>query len=401
MLVVGYLYNDNGMATWCWEAAHALHRAGQPVILAASHEVTLPGEAEMEVVRLHSVKRSSSVLMRNVRKIIQILYPIAHPEPDGLLQELHEELLRRGKQPTAYLLNQTTMIDDRISTSQYVVAWAYPVSLRGYLAKTNLMLQSKHPLAKPRMFLWILGMWRADWRAYRQAAGVLAVTRTLRDALSEQDVNAFCVHPGTRTLDTLPRPVGGVRQILIAATLLDEPRKRIEWMLESLAGVDDFDDCELVLAGISSPAIEAAAKRLKFPTKFLGRLRRDELQKLMGNCDIFCFGSKMDDWGYVVAEAVSNGMIVVAPDQSPFDEIVDDTGFMFDPASSSSFVDSLRKAVSLSPKETYQLKENAKVHAATVLSNKVFAQVLLGVIEGSEMNRRAASGIVPTAQIGG
>jgi hypothetical protein len=38
MFVVAYLYNDNGMASWCWEAAHALHELGQPVLLICANE---------------------------------------------------------------------------------------------------------------------------------------------------------------------------------------------------------------------------------------------------------------------------------------------------------------------------------------------------------------------------
>src|ERR1035441_795773 len=51
-LVVAMLYNRNGMAAWCWEAAHALHEQGRSVILIASADVPLPGIPEVEVVRV-------------------------------------------------------------------------------------------------------------------------------------------------------------------------------------------------------------------------------------------------------------------------------------------------------------------------------------------------------------
>ena len=51
-LAVAMLYNRNVMATWCWEAAHALHELGRSVILIAAADVPLPGTPEVEVVRV-------------------------------------------------------------------------------------------------------------------------------------------------------------------------------------------------------------------------------------------------------------------------------------------------------------------------------------------------------------
>jgi hypothetical protein len=40
------------MATWCWEATHALHELGRSVILIAAADAPLPGTPEVEVVRV-------------------------------------------------------------------------------------------------------------------------------------------------------------------------------------------------------------------------------------------------------------------------------------------------------------------------------------------------------------
>jgi hypothetical protein len=45
-------FDRNGMAAWCWEAAHALHELGRSVILIAAADASLPGTPKVEVVRV-------------------------------------------------------------------------------------------------------------------------------------------------------------------------------------------------------------------------------------------------------------------------------------------------------------------------------------------------------------
>src|SRR4051812_13854054 len=54
MWLVGYLFNNNGMGTWCWEAAHALAEAGENVVLVCASDVVFPGSTSVPVLRIEA-----------------------------------------------------------------------------------------------------------------------------------------------------------------------------------------------------------------------------------------------------------------------------------------------------------------------------------------------------------
>ena len=72
MWLVGYLYNNNGMGTWCWEAAHALAAAGEQVTLVCSPSVALPGPTNLRILRVAPPPRARSVAGKVIVELTQL-----------------------------------------------------------------------------------------------------------------------------------------------------------------------------------------------------------------------------------------------------------------------------------------------------------------------------------------
>jgi hypothetical protein len=343
-IVVARLYNRNGMASWCWEAAHAIRCQGRNVLLIADPDTPLPGSPEVEVVRIDlagsSVPRSSGM----ARAFATAAGSLSSGQ-DGVLERIHLNLLARGVQPAAYILNQSTLVDPGVPCAQLVAAWSYPVDLLAYLRKIPVLVPDLGPKALLRTALSLIGWWRKDWRAYRSASRVLPVTGALLKSLRRRSVLCDLAYPGTSIGRPEDRDPGGTR-LLMAAANLGESRKRILWMLEAMTELKPPAGTVLQLAGEPDDSIRRAAARIGFPVEFLGHLERRDLQDVMRKAHIFCFGSILDDWGYVLVEAMANGLVPIAPGLSPFNEILGETGACYNPHSQQNFVQVLRAIIS-------------------------------------------------------
>jgi len=372
MFVVAYLYNNNGMASWCWEAAHALYEAHQPVLLVCSNEVKLPGTPAVEIMRFNSVleeKSRKSALARISQRLSE--------EPSGFVYQLHQHLKAQGITPTAYFLNQSDLQDSRVEVRQYVTAWAYPTSLLGYLSKLGKLTGWKPSKAAFWMSVDAVGWWRKDWRSYHSATSVLAVSQRLGSELASQGVRVQVVHPGTSICTEKPREHSGRTCKLLIATLgLEEPRKRVRWMINALKS-GARRDYSLTLVGCASDEFKRWVCSDRFPANFTGRLSRDQLQSLVADHDVFLFGSCLDDWGYVLVEAMSQGLSIVAPNLSPFDEIIGNAGSLYSPFSSQEFRE---KVYELLHSDLLSRQQAAWQRASQLFSRKAFGQGLLTVL---------------------
>jgi len=114
--------------------------------------------------------------------------------------------------------------------------------------------------------------------------------------------------------DTAAWPAGGLRLLHLGRL---EPRKRPDLALETLVAlVADGVDAALVVAGDGplAPALADRARaagvadRLAFP----GRVDDAEKWRLYDGADVLLFGSTLEGFGLVVAEAQSRGLPVVA-----------------------------------------------------------------------------------------
>lgn len=370
-LVVACLYNLNGMGTWCWEAAHALAEAGQPVLLVCVPAIALPGKPGVDVFRFST---SSSPIVSRVRSILSALS--ARPAP--LLQKLHAELQAAGFAPRAYLLNQTSFHCPEVPVPQYVVGWVGDSGL-GYYLRSIPRIAGWRPFRRlARSFIDVVGWYRKDWRGYRAADGVLAVTKRLADGLLSQAVVAHVVHPGTALgpAKESARQVGEPLRVITTALDLDDPRKHIRFLLAALMS-RPVPGMTLTLAGHASDILRAEVAKVGVPVKFTGLLPRDQLVKLTGEHDIFFFGSRSDDWGYVLIEALAQGLWLVAPRQPPFDEIIGDCGNLFDPDSPADAAEQLARAV-VGYDPTY--RSRARARAERLFSRQAFASQIRAAI---------------------
>ena len=376
LLVVAWLYNTNGMATWCWEAAHALHELGQNVLLVAAPDVPLPGIPAVEVVRIDQPGRHASQRNRFMKAFSTVMGHLA-AGPDGVLVEAHKYLEDRGRRPAAYILNKSSLVDRRVPCPQVVTAWAYPVSLLAYLRKLPLLVPDKAFKTFLHVGLGLAGWWRRDWRGYRAADCVLPVSEALLRSLYRQSVTVHLACPGT-CVGPVPGHSGGGIRLLMAAVQLNEPRKRILWMLDAMKDISVPPGTILQLVGELEESVRQAAAKLSFPVEFLGRLKRPELHKVMQQADIFCFGSLLDDWGYVLVEALANGLIPVAPAISPFEEIMGGVGSGYRPQSQKDFARALRSATLSS---LVDKRQEAWERAHSLFSRAAFGRCILESIE--------------------
>jgi glycosyltransferase involved in cell wall biosynthesis len=366
------------MGTWCWEAAHALHELGRSVILIAAADGPLPGTPEVEVVRV-DIKERPAERGGWIRRSFSTLRNYVSAGPDGMLKKIHKNLAARGVSPAAYILNQSTFVDRSVFCTQVVAAWSYPVSLPGYLRKIPLLVPEKTAKAFLRTVLSLLGWWRKDWRAYRAADRVLAVTEALQGSLQRRFIPCDLAYPGTRAGALEDRRDGGIR-LLMAAGRLGEPRKRIVWMLEAMRKMSPPPGTVLQLAGEPDDSVRRAAARIGFPVEFLGHLQRQELQRVMRQAHIFCFGSLLDDWGYVLVEAMANGLTPVAPAIGPFDEILDGAGCCYSPYSQDDFILALRSVVSGNHADK---GSKARDRAQSLFSRQAFGRSILASLEAA------------------
>ena len=380
-LIVAMIEYPNGMASWCWEAALALQAQGRRVVLVVSPDTKLPDEPPVEIVRFQAASKYERVpgLRGRLRHVLS--GTLAGPF-DELLPALHRLLLARQITPTGYFLNNSQWQHPAVDVPQYVVAWAYPCHLPGYLSKVGTLSGWRSAKAVVSMVLQAVGCWRKDWRAYRHAAGVMAVTDRLAGQLTARRVrNVQVVHPGTAlpSAETVPpAPSAAHISLLIAALDLEEPRKRVEWMVRALAGLPP-ERFHLTLAGGASDAFQTRARKALPGVTFTGVLPREETLAVMRRHDVFLMGSCLDDWGYVLIEAMANGLVPVAADQTPFDEIVGDTGVLYRTHSPGDFA---RRVRSLEPTRIPSMKQANAARAAALFSRQRFGATLLRVMPG-------------------
>jgi glycosyltransferase involved in cell wall biosynthesis len=221
------------------------------------------------------------------------------------------------------LLNSSSLVDPALPARQFVVAWARESRLVDYLSRIPRLIQTASPVAAVRTALDAVGWWRRDWHGYRHATMVLATTSRFRDELARAGVSVTKVHPCVRVPATpAPFPPAAPVRLLSAAYQLGEPRKRMAWMLDALAGFSARGRAvQLTLVGTPTPDIERRAARVPIDVTFTGRLPREAFLAEIDAHHAFLFASALDDWGYVAAEAMSRGRAVVVPDAPPFDEM--------------------------------------------------------------------------------
>jgi glycosyltransferase involved in cell wall biosynthesis len=117
-------------------------------------------------------------------------------------------------------------------------------------------------------------------------------------------------------------------------------RKNLALLLEAMARLDrTAPEPWLVVAGDGAER-ESLVRRASAPD-LAGRVRflgfRDDVPDLLGAADLLVHPSRVEGFGYAVAEAMAAGLPVVATDASSLPEIVTPgTGILFEPENAES-----------------------------------------------------------------
>ena len=151
----------------------------------------------------------------------------------------------------------------------------------------------------------------------RRAEAVVTVSEHSRRELVVAGVPAARVHFVPEGIAT-PAPTagwpdawpGGGLRLLHLGRL--EARKRPELAIATLAALRRSGiDASLVLAG-DGPQAELAARAAGLPVRVTGRVSETDKWRLYDSADVLLFGSTLEGFGLVVAEAQSRGVPVVA-----------------------------------------------------------------------------------------
>ena len=172
----------------------------------------------------------------------------------------------------------------------------------------------------------------------RRADAVVTVSEHSRRELVAAGVPAERVHfvregiaaPGPTEGRPDAWPGAGLRLLHLGRL---EARKRPELAIDTLAVLRRSGiDASLVVAG-EGPQEELAARAAGLPVRFTGRVGEADKWRLYDSADVVLFGSTLEGFGLVVAEAQSRGVPVVAAAGTATAEALDDgrTGVLAPP----------------------------------------------------------------------
>lgn len=319
-VLIGVVYSRNGIAAWGIEAARALLQAGVEVTILVTRIEFLP--ADLHAIAMETGKTEKRTVFKKMAGRLHwwsqfFLAPGFNKAP---LQNAWEKLEKGNSKPGLILVIQTDFVWPNAPVPQWVVARSWPVSIKGYLAKMN-QLKSQPWLNR----LHDLVFWyKMDHKAYKVATGVLALTNRIASDLSALGLNAHRLYPcismlqGQKEGNRKPGPP----RLLTAALHLGDKRKNIGWMIQALGELHQQGiDFELTLVGGYDRDLESEFLQLVPQSNFTGSLPRADLFYQMQQHDVFVFASLQENWGYVLIEAISQGMCLFTPNIYPFDEI--------------------------------------------------------------------------------
>lgn len=347
MIVIGYVYNNNGMASWCIEAALALKRKGHEVLVIASSSMPKSSEVDFFYFDIKDESRGIKFwkkMSARLRRMVNCI-PFLYRESD-FLNKLDASLKKHDYKVDCYLLNQSNLFNTRVSINQVVVAWADRPFLVDYLRRVLLVNRSfkERFLALYDALYW----YNSDWYAYKKAFSVFAVTDSLRRNIATKINHVHTVYPPfIRRSDIVTRKnySSGKIRICFFALDIEDDRKGYLKLIEYLYDSNIKEQIHIDLIGqVSSRFVQLLNhNQLEFTSH--GKLPRENAIEVVKNVDILVFASLIDDWGFVQVEAMSYGVIVLAPNVNPSVEIVGLKELLYECSNKESFLNKLQYAI--------------------------------------------------------
>lgn len=346
MIIVGYVYGYNGMASWCIELARVIHNSGREVLLIVSPSIA-DRYVDVPIFVYPSHISHERGLFKKVidklRKYVQLL-PLV-PTRQDWIADLDSLLRKSGVKPKAYLLNQSNLFNVKVSVPQYVAAWADPPFFKDYLNRIfQLNSGSRNLLDELYNALY---WYKSDWSAYHNATAVLPVSKLLGDKLKKQDCQVHVLHPpfvkrnkaaqSFSHVGTEFRPL----RIAMMSLYIDDPRKGYSRVVDIIEKWPNKKYVEFILIGGASDSFIQRLSAAQIPFVSHGVLPREEAIGLLASSDLFLFASVLDDWGFVQVEAMSMGIPVLSPDIPLFREIVGNEQFLYHLADNQDLINKL------------------------------------------------------------
>ena len=386
-ILIAYIYNNNGMATWCIEAAKALSLKGYKVILVKKIDIELDVTSMQHIQLVNFDEESSNnrnIFYRIKAKLKQYIYLIPFIQSDKqFLPKLFKHLSFLGiNQVDAILLNQSNLLNHSIQIKQYVVAWANPPFFINYLK--NAFTTAKSIRQIYHGVLAAIFWYKSDQYSYKNAAGVMSVSEKLKNNILQlvKNANVNTIYPGVSNqyITEIKRPISKKIKLVMMALHIEEKRKRLTWAINQIQQLQTYYHLiELTLIGDYSAAFKRKIEQENIPAIFLGKLTRTEALSELQKNDLMIFASSVDDWGYVQIEAMSCGLAVMAPKASPFDEIIGNDDYLFD---NNDFIEKLQKII-INPVKLEKDKQYFLKKYNDDFSGKVFAENLINIINAT------------------
>lgn len=387
-ILIAYVYNNNGMATWCIEAAKSFSLKGYKVILVKKSDIELDLTAihHIQIINYDDQSLSNRNYFDKIKaKLKKYIYLIPFIQSDNqFLPKLLKKLSLLGiPSIDAILLNQSNLLNSSIQIKQYVVAWANPPFFINYLKNAFTTAKSINEIFHG--VLAAIFWYKSDKYSFRKAAGIMAVSENLRNNIFKliKNVHVYTIYPGVSNNQftvEMKRPISTKIKIVMMALHIEEKRKRLTWAINQIQQLQSYYHLiELTLIGNYSTEFKNKIEQGNMPIVFLGKLNRnDALIELQKN-DLMIFASSVDDWGFVQIEAMSRGLAVMAPMASPFDEIIGNDDYLFD---KKSFIEKLKQII-VNPLKLEEDKQYFLKRYNNKFSGNVFADNLINIIKAS------------------
>jgi len=366
------------MATWCIEAATCLQAAGHNVTLAIAPGLESQVPAGINYFKVEAFRQPQAHLVKRLSNrivhLLRFLWPSTRDSFAGKM--IVHQALKLKDHFDHVLWNQTNLFAPGCTIPQWVVGWAYPITLNGYLKKLNTTYTTPFLSRVHNLLYW----YRMDNRGYRKATGVLAVSSQLTHQLQSAGIRVAHCPPGIGSLCMQPSfSEEATISMLICATWLDDPRKQVIWLANALSSVETISENAVHFIGDASPAFIQQIQALLPHAQFHGLMTRDELMQQMQFADMLLFGSSLDDWGYVQIEAMAMGLTVFAPRQLPSIEIVPDAAYLYEPGNTQDFVERLKILLN-SPQKIRQSRRDFFEIYCKRYNSHAFAENLLAAM---------------------
>ena len=176
--------------------------------------------------------------------------------------------------------------------------------------------------------------------SFKNANKVISVSNSLREIISKYKSNIEVIPNMVDCDKVLPiknkkNNLGEKGQFTFLSLCYLKKNKGIDVLLKAFSTYFIGKEVKLIIAGDGPERenLENLSEKLGISgqVEFKGALRRDEVYKIMSNCDIFVLPSRFETFGVVLIEALANGKPIISTRNGGANDIVtEENGILVD-----------------------------------------------------------------------